>query len=609
MMRSAMLKTSNYYPYYLKSKIIITIVFSILLLTLFVGSNQANAVSVNLDQPSVVINHSGIITVIDPGVTSVTVTVASTSPAGSIDLILPQDSSGNFIGTVDFIPAGAIQDGINDLRVDGTATINVSYSGSDGPHTDSAEVELTGTNTFGTRQTYTNKPTCTDNEMRNGVVTGDGLCDSWEQNPGGLTIVWTGGSPMVAGTPAYVWPCDPCPSSSVFDLYVEIDYMEGHYPDQTAIQKVKDAFLAKGIQLHVQVDEMVLYHTSTTPFPGTSTNPGFDQEKDLKFGTAWERDHIVPIGTEDPTWGTTDFYRKKAAVHYVMFVHDQMGFVGTSGVGEVWGNDAMISLGAFAGQVGSTDQQAGTLMHELGHNLRLHHGGLYTDQINCKPNYISVMNYNRQMPNFISNRELTFSSKAFPSINENSPLNEGTDVGPYLPEHPEESIVYGLSTSPTTPSPPWYDTTGQNVDWNRDGDGGTDNEMVTADTNNLAGCNGAGLSATSFSGYNDWANLNYKIRDSGTNYADGVTMAEPISDAEVAGGVIADYQISYTGTEYTKRIDIDQRLMRVAQLEVAVAGSDKECKDLVNHLEILTANDKLTRAIEVLEYWMEGTMC
>ncbi len=30
-------------------------------------------------------------------------------------------------------------------------------------------------------------------------------------------------------------------------------------------------------------------------------------------------------------------------------------------------------------------------MHELGHNLGLRHGGM--DDLNCKPNYLSVMNY------------------------------------------------------------------------------------------------------------------------------------------------------------------------------------------------------------------------
>ena len=36
--------------------------------------------------------------------------------------------------------------------------------------------------------------------------------------------------------------------------------------------------------------------------------------------------------------------------------------------------------------------QAGTLMHELGHNLGLAHAGAYLNPY-CMPNYPSVMNY------------------------------------------------------------------------------------------------------------------------------------------------------------------------------------------------------------------------
>ena len=34
-------------------------------------------------------------------------------------------------------------------------------------------------------------------------------------------------------------------------------------------------------------------------------------------------------------------------------------------------------------------------MHEFGHDLNLHHGGV--DDVNCKPNYLSVMSYARQI--------------------------------------------------------------------------------------------------------------------------------------------------------------------------------------------------------------------
>ena len=68
------------------------------------------------------------------------------------------------------------------------------------------------------------------------------------------------------------------------------------------------------------------------------------------------------------------------------------------------GNDFAVSLGCgFTGGV-VDDQQAGTFMHELGHNLNLGHGapvGVAGSTIVCKPNHFSVMDYGRQMPNSV----------------------------------------------------------------------------------------------------------------------------------------------------------------------------------------------------------------
>lgn len=78
--------------------------------------------------------------------------------------------------------------------------------------------------------------------------------------------------------------------------------------------------------------------------------------------------------------------------HYALFAHSVGSACGPSGVAEVGGNDLVVSLGCnfdnqntaghvtpqgspFAWSLGSIDQQAGTLMHELGHNLNLDHGG------------------------------------------------------------------------------------------------------------------------------------------------------------------------------------------------------------------------------------------
>lgn len=76
--------------------------------------------------------------------------------------------------------------------------------------------------------------------------------------------------------------------------------------------------------------------------------------------------------------------------HYTLHVHLYTGISGSSGNAEITGDDLMVSL-----QCSLIDQYIGfTLMHELGHNLGLLHGG--NDNFNLKPNYNSIMNYQYQ---------------------------------------------------------------------------------------------------------------------------------------------------------------------------------------------------------------------
>ena len=99
----------------------------------------------------------------------------------------------------------------------------------------------------------------------------------------------------------------------------------------------------------------------------------------------------------------------------------------TLAAGQVYCND----------QVGTTAEQTGTLMHELGHTLTLTHGGAYyadpnnpslaTYELNCKPNYLSVMNYLFQVRGF-PDGGLDYSSQALASLSETA-LNESTGIG------------------------------------------------------------------------------------------------------------------------------------------------------------------------------------
>ena len=56
--------------------------------------------------------------------------------------------------------------------------------------------------------------------------------------------------------------------------------------------------------------------------------------------------------------------------------------------------DYIVSLGSWANETGTANDQGSSIMHELGHCLGLGHGG--ADGTSCKPNYLSLMNYDFQ---------------------------------------------------------------------------------------------------------------------------------------------------------------------------------------------------------------------
>ena len=87
---------------------------------------------------------------------------------------------------------------------------------------------------------------------------------------------------------------------------------------------------------------------------------------------------------------------------YVVFGH-RYGSAAedSSGLSRGFGaSDLMVTLGGFCPGAlecaGTVQEQAATLMHELGHNLNLRHGG--DEDVNYKPNYLSIMSYRFQLP-------------------------------------------------------------------------------------------------------------------------------------------------------------------------------------------------------------------
>jgi len=106
--------------------------------------------------------------------------------------------------------------------------------------------------------------------------------------------------------------------------------------------------------------------------------------------------------------------------HRVLLAHRYGGGSTSSGYAELVGDDVIISLACQ----NSDDLVARTIMHELGHNLGLHHGGF--EACNGKPNYNSLLNYRYQFSGLDdlcegSGRELSsegYSDGSRPSLDE-----------------------------------------------------------------------------------------------------------------------------------------------------------------------------------------------
>jgi len=328
-----------------------------------------------------------------------------------------------------------------------------------------------------------------------------------------------------------------CASPTIKDVFVELDFMtgdsthpQGHPPDLQALANIQAAFanapvdVPNGVRVHFQIDDAIPHATQTALVPctgpssgvGPPTDADFDTLRASWFGTAAERANGNP---NTPL-------AKRYGFRYMILAHSLFG-TGASGCSELPGDDAIVALAGFGPtdptspffQRGTSDEQAGTIMHELGHNLGLRHGG--GDNVNCKPNYFSVMNYSRQLPDFLSPRPLDYSRGDQPTLDENA-LSESVGVGdilnfPFLnggrtPYSTNSSISMQIAQLGTfcTSGSGQCTNFGTGIDWNRDGTiGGT----VVSNVNKYltAGCDGTG---TTLDGYNDWQNLQYNARAS-----------------------------------------------------------------------------------------------
>jgi hypothetical protein len=259
------------------------------------------------------------------------------------------------------------------------------------------------------------------------------------------------------------------------DVFVECDYMPGRAPTAAAITRVVTAFAnapvsnpdgSSGIALHVTIDDQV------------------PNDPDLN-----------PVWTEVDAIKSTNFSSFRDGIfHYCLFANNYSGGSSSGLSRGIQGEDFIVTLGSFAN---TEDQQAGTFMHELGHNLGLRHGG--GDNTNRKPNYLSVMSYSFQMPGLqiggvagnMDYSRFVLANLAEGSLSESAGLNAVSGI--------TEAALAAYATRFCRAGTPntLEATAGSDIDWNGNG-------MVSGTVSADVNCDGSTGALTT---QNDWANM------------------------------------------------------------------------------------------------------
>ncbi len=295
------------------------------------------------------------------------------------------------------------------------------------------------------------------------------------------------------------------------DVFLEIDYYPGLGPSAAVVQLVVEA-----------------YANAPVSNPDGSTGISLHAFLDDEIAAADADPNLSPAWTDFDIIKANYFDSKRARVfHYALFANQYNGS-GSSGLSRgIPAQDVIVSLGTWTPAGGTDLWKAGTLMHELGHNMGLGHGG--HNHTNYKPHYISVMSYLYQLvgltvdavPGVLDYSRLEIESFSESSVNEHQAFSPA--IGSSTTE--AEMAHYGVRIL-TSGGRVWLTgNASADLDFDRDG--------IIEDFWQAVDLNGDGNTTGSWQDtQDDWNNLEYH---GGGN----------IGDDALGAGALRSYQRVY----------------------------------------------------------------